>query len=211
MIDETDIPYYIALVTEKELENDIVKIWYSVACEIIPGGVRSTVQVTGPDGGRVSVPMMAKQGKGGVRYFIPLTRNLLEFEAEPVVRTLSRRLPDMDFDIMVSKADVEDAPAETKIQLKHEKYDALCQAFAKRQHNQWVEERLKAGWRFATEMSMQNRTSPMLKSWDELPESLRKIDYEHPQAMVDMLSEQGYAVVRKEELAAMFALMTRNI
>jgi hypothetical protein len=109
MIDETDIPYYIALVTEKELENDIVKIWYSVACEIIPGGVRSTVQVTGPDGGRVSVPMMAKQGKGGVRYFIPLTRNLLEFEAEPVVRTLSRKLPDMDFDIMVSKADVEDA------------------------------------------------------------------------------------------------------
>jgi hypothetical protein len=51
----------------------------------------------------------------------------------------------------------------------------------------------------------------MLKSWDELPESLRKIDYEHPQAMVDMLSEQGYAVVRKEELAAMFSLMTRNI
>jgi hypothetical protein len=199
MIDETDIPYYIALVTEKELENDIVKIWFSVAREAIPAGVRSTVQVTGPDGGRVSVPLMAKQ------------RNLLEFEAEPIVRTLSRYLPDMDFDIMVSKADVEDAPAETKIQLKHEKYEALCQAFAKRQHNQWVEERLKAGWRFATEMSMANRTSPMIKQWDELPESLRKIDYEHPQAMVDMLSEQGYAVVRKEELAAMFSLMTRNI
>lgn len=210
MSDETSIPYYIALVTARELNETTVKKWFTVVKVGLPEGLRSSVQVDSSGHGRVSVPLVCKEAEESFRYYIPLTRNLLEFEAEPIVRRVSREFPDLDFDIMVSKADVEDGPEEQKIEIAHEKYDALCRAFAKRQHEQWVADRLKAGWRYSTELSMANRTSPLLKAWDELPEELRQIDYDHPQALVNLLNDQGYAVVRKEELSAIYSLLSRN-
>ena len=211
MSEETNIPYYIALITDRELKPEFVKVWYSVALRVIPQGVASSVQRVRPEHGLVNVPLVVKETKSSFRYYIPLTRNLLEFEAEPIVRLLSKELPALDFDLMVSKADIEDVPENEKIELEHEKYNALCRAFAKRQHELWVADRIKAGWRYSTTMSMADRTSPLLKAWDELPESLRTIDYKHPQALVDLLQEQGYAVVRKEELAAIYSLLSRNI
>jgi hypothetical protein len=207
MSEQTNIPYFIALVTDVELDRDQLRLWFAIAKYAIPSGLRSTVQVQAEGGGLISVPMVCKEGSGMFRYFIPLTRNLIESEAEPIVRAMAKAIPDLDFDLIVSKADVEDAPEEHKIELQHEKYDAICRAYAKRQHEQWV---LKAGWRYAIEMSPANRTSPMLRPWDELPEALRKIDYDHPQTLVDLLGEQGYAVVRKDELKAMYALLTRT-
>ena len=211
MTNTTSIPYYIALVTDRELTTESVKLWFALCKVGLPNGVRSTVQVEGENGGRISVPLVCKECDEAFRYFIPLSRNILEFEAEPIVRAVSRAFPEMDFDIMVSKADIEDSSEEEKIKIQHEKYDALCQSFAKRQHEQWVADRLAAGWRFSTEMSIAAKTSPLLKSWDELPDELRRIDYEQPQKLVDLLNDQGYTVIRKEELSAIYSLLTRNL
>ncbi len=209
MSDPLNIPHFIALVVSNELPVEDVKVWFRLASDLLPDGVRSTVQVVSPGEGLVPVPVVCREAKDGFRYYIPLARNLLECEAEPIVQKLSRRL-NCDFDLIVSKADVEDKPADISIKIQSDKYDAICAAFAKKQHEQWVSERLARGWRYATEMSMINKTSPMLRSWDELPNELRQIDYEHPQTLVDMLNDQGYAVVRKEELAAILSLASRT-
>lgn len=210
MCDETNIPYYIAFFFKKELEIDQIKILFSTAKELLPDGIHSPVQVTSPDRGLLSVPLVMKTGGGAFRYYIPLSRNIIEAEAEPIVRAVSNVFRDLDFDVLVSKADIEDAPEAERIRIQDEKYQAICREYAKRQHAQWVEDRLKAGWRYGTVMSLADRTSPMLRSWDDLPESLRSVDFQHPQAMVDLLNDQGYAVVRKEELAAIYKLLHRN-
>lgn len=39
-----------------------------------------------------------------------------------------------------------------------------------------------------------------MRPWEQLPESYRKVDYELPHLFMNMLAEQGYVVVSREEL-----------
>ncbi|RYD68677.1 MAG: hypothetical protein EOP83_00225, partial [Verrucomicrobiaceae bacterium] len=88
-----------------------------------------------------------------------------------------------------------------------DRYVSLCTAWAKRQHDQWVKDREANGWRYGTTLSMSEKTNPLLRPWDQLPEKYRKPDLDEPQALLDLLNDQGYAVVTKGELQAMLNLM----
>lgn len=39
-----------------------------------------------------------------------------------------------------------------------------------------------------------------MRPWDQLPEQYRKVDYELPHLFMNMLVEQGYVVVFRDEL-----------
>lgn len=203
---ETPVHHYIAFVVSSELDPKAIKLWFRTAKELLPSGLMTSVQVQGPNGGRVSVPLLCKASENRFRYLVPLTRNLTEDEAEPIVEAMHKAY-DGDFDVLMSKLDTEARFPDQAIELPEKHYDAICREFAKRQHGSWVKDRLDAGWRYGSNFSFTEKTHPMLKAWDDLPESLRKVDYTHPQALVDLLGDQGYAVIKKEELAGLLKLL----
>ena len=207
---ETQIPCFVSLNVEREFTREAVCEWMALLDEHLPPGVRTTVRVDGRDGGSAYVPMLCKASKSMYRYMVPLTRHLIEDEARPIAEAASAAFP-FDFDIVVSKCEIEAGLAKDNIKIEDERYKAICQAFAKRQHEQWVKDRLSTGWRYSTTLSVADKTSPMLRSWDDLPESLRQVDYKQPQAMVDLLNDQGYAVISKDELAAIYKLVRNTI
>ncbi|ACL55954.1 hypothetical protein [Methylobacterium nodulans] len=59
-------------------------------------------------------------------------------------------------------------------------------------------------------MSITARTHPLLRPWAELPDQFKIPNLEEPQALLDFLNDQGYAIVTKGELEAMLTLMRKS-
>lgn len=208
--DATNIENYVSLIVDDELSSDDIKLWFDLAKNGLPSGLSTTVVALHPKKGRVSVPLVCRHQGSSHHYIIPLTRHALEEEVEPIVRRFAKKFKG-DFDVMVSKNHIEDKTEDEKIEIEAVKYRAVCEAFAKKQHEIWLADRLARGWRFGTTMSLVDKTSPMIRKWEDLPDELRRVDYEHPQTLVDVLTDQGYAVIAKSELTALYGLLMRNI
>ena len=41
-------------------------------------------------------------------------------------------------------------------------------------HNKWIQEQQQKGWRFGLNMSLEEKTHPAMRPWDDLPESYRR-------------------------------------
>ena len=114
--------------------------------------------------------------------------------------------PDDDFDIEVSSAEP-DRMGSSAAEVSDTRYNDLCTAWAKRQHDQWVKERTDGGWRYGTTISVKEKTHPLLRPWHELPDQFRKVDTESPQGLLDLLNDQGFAIIGKSELESLLKLV----
>lgn len=202
----TPISRFIALTTRDPLAPAQVRAWFRAVRATAPNGVPTTVPVIGEDGAPTPVPLVHRQAGDGHHYLVPLTRDLGEAEAEAVVRAFAARVPDLDFDVRATIPATAAPAATTPLPVDQERYLTLCAAFAKRQHARWLKERTDAGWRYGPSVSLRSKTHPLLRPWDELPDRFRTIDPALPQMLLDLLNEQGFAVITKDELDSLMAL-----
>jgi hypothetical protein len=193
----------------KELDITDLKAWFAMISEALPSGVRTYATAMSPDRGPMPVPLFTRKTEEGILYIVPLIRHLVDDETEVLVYKTARLFPNLDFDIIATISDVLDGPEAEAIKLDDDKYKAFCLAYAKKQHEAWLKDRLAAGWRLGQTMDMTQRTSPMIRSWEELPDELKTIDYDHPQMVVDLLGDHGYAVVKKDELSSLYNELTK--
>lgn len=203
----TPISRFIALTTRDPLDPAQVRAWFRAVRVAAPNGVPTTVPVLGPKGTPTPVSLLHRQTEEAHHYLVPLTRDLGEGEGEAVVQAFAARVPDLDFDVRATSPDLAGSPAATPpVPVDQERYLTLCAAFAKRQHARWLKERTAAGWRYGPCVSLQRKTHPLLRPWDELPDRFRTIDPDLPQMLLDLLNEQGFAVITKEELDGLMTL-----
>lgn len=193
---------YIALCV-KEASEEVRKSWYRIVCDTAPNGVITTVPV---DGKPVCLVTSLHGETSWLK--VPLTRDLLDQEAESIVNAFAAEHPDLDFDVRVSSSAAEQLGADTMpVTVDKDRYVALCTAWAKSQHDRWMKERLDAGWRYGPTISLSARTHPLLRPWPDLPEQFRKIDLDEPQKLLDLLNDQGYALITRDELQSLMNLM----
>jgi hypothetical protein len=74
----------------------------------------------------------------------------------------------------------------------------LATEIAKQRHLAWMRERQDAGWRYGTKVSANDKTHPLLRPWDQLPERYRKPDLAAPQKVFDLLRDLGMAVMDRD-------------
>jgi hypothetical protein len=68
------------------------------------------------------------------------------------------------------------------------------------EHERWVNERLRQGWRFAPgDKDVERKTSPYIVPWDELPEPVKEDDRIFVRRLPAFLAEVGYRIVRVRE------------
>lgn len=208
MQEPLSIPRFIAVVTDKPLEQDVLRAWFKCVKDHAPTGTLLNIPSTDNQGMPRTVCLVHREQGAQHRYMVPLARDLLEDEAELIVDTFVDLQPDLDFDVESSSAWTDDKDYSTPvIDVEEEKYLALCMSWAKRQHEQWMKEREENGWRYGTKFSLKDKTNPLLQTWDKLPERFRKPNLEEPQALLDLLNDQGYTLITKTELEAMLTLM----
>ncbi|HLP46571.1 MAG TPA: RyR domain-containing protein [Candidatus Kapabacteria bacterium] len=71
---------------------------------------------------------------------------------------------------------------------------------AKIEHNLWMEERLKDGWKFAQGLkNTRKKTSPFLIPWTQLPEEEKEKDRDTVRKIPAYLSKAGFQIYRSEK------------
>jgi len=91
---------------------------------------------------------------------------------EYIVKLWDKIFP-KNFDIEISIDSINCADCETE--MDDEVYEAAINTLSKFLHNRWVEEKVQQGWRYDTVINENEKTSYKLRSWDNLPESYRKV------------------------------------
>ena len=97
-------------------------------------------------------------------------------EAEFVVSAWERRYQD-DFEIEIShlyRAD-SDMQRPFEITIDSDTRAKVLDAASKFIHNRWVDAKTMDGWRYGLDYNEQEKTNPIIRDWDSLPESYRKI------------------------------------
>jgi hypothetical protein len=193
----TEIPLFIRLKTSSPLSKEEAIAWYHCVKNNLPSGLLGSAQTTNPQGDPDVVFMVHKETRGGTHFYeIPLTRDLTVGETEVIEEAYPQG------DIETSSEEVSAArqgPADAVVMLEDD-YDNLCETLAKHQHQRWYEARAAAGWSFGLVVNQDSRQHPMMRPWEQLPESYRKVDYELPHLFMNMLANQGYVVVARDEL-----------
>lgn len=194
-----EITRYVALLLDAEAKEDMTKEWYSCVKNRAPYGVTCSVEAS-DDNGMNHAMLIKRVSDNAQMYIVPLTRDLLEDEVEKIVSFFSAEHPDLDFDI---EATVVRSGGKTElptINVDQERYLELCTELSKKQHEDWVSARTKDGWRYGQKLNMLEKTHPLLRAWDQLPDKYKTVDFDQPQRLIDLLTQHGYAIVEKDAL-----------
>lgn len=198
-INPVDIQQYIKLITEHPLEKDVISSWYNCVKNRLPSGIIAGIQTTDDNGSLRSSVLVYRKIKKEHHYIISLTRDIQDKEAEPVVTAFMKKYPDIDFEIEISSNQAESLN-KNKQPIPDNKFLDLCTSWAKDQHDEWMKDRLDNGWRYGTSVDLINKTHPLLRNWHEIPDKFRKINTTQPQKLIDLLNDNGYTIIGKEEL-----------
>jgi len=78
-------------------------------------------------------------------------------------------------------------------ELEPEEIEMLARA----EHDRWIEDRLRQGWRFGLRRDVAAKLSPYLVAWEELAEGVRDLDRDSVRAIPHLLAESGLKIVRR--------------
>ena len=204
------IDRYINLVTDKKLRKPDIVRWFQCVTRHGPPGVLKPVSMQDGKQRPASVSLVHRVSDDRHNYLIPLTRDLTDSEVEAIAREFAEDKPKLDFDIETNATTLT-ANNCGGIELDSAKHLALCNLFAKQKHEDWVRERTDAGWRYGTKFDANEQTHPLLRPWDQLPDRYRQPDLTWPQKLVQLLNDQGYAVVPKDELARLLDVLRDTV
>lgn len=193
---------YVRLVSESELRKDTVKNFYSTVKASSPSNVLGSYETQDPNGNPTSALLVHRINEENKHeYEIPLHRNLTSNEIYEVALNLDNVLNEGDFLFESSTIDEECCPDEDEEEYMDEDvFERIAETFTRQMHNKWLAEREVAGWHYGETRSDENKTHPLMKPWDLLTESQRAIDYSLPEFFIDLLYENGYSVVSRNEL-----------
>jgi hypothetical protein len=161
--------FYILQRTPEPLTSDLVQKWYYTVDMLTPDGI-----FTGDDD---QIDLMLAMQDTDYLYIIPLARHLTADEAERVVEGYMR-VTDHDFEIESSNIYRANAdfghPFEYDIQMDEGARETIHLAMERQNHNKWIQEQQQKGWRFGINLSLEEKTHPAMRPWDDLPESYRR-------------------------------------
>jgi voltage-gated potassium channel Kch len=70
------------------------------------------------------------------------------------------------------------------------------ESLARSEHDRWVAERVRSGWRYGPERDDDRKIHPLIVDWDQLPDSERAKDREPVREIPEMLAYAGFEIVR---------------
>lgn len=190
---------FIKLLTDDPLQKPVIQAWFSCVVDNAPSGVVNSVTIQDNDKVRHVVRLVHQTIAKQHAYLVPLTRNLELTEIDHIVDQFAMEQTNLDFDVETDMTMLR-AKDQDVIPLDATKHVMLCVALAKQKHESWMHERSNSGWRYGTIFDQAEKTHPLLRPWDQLPEHYKLPDLDWPQKLVSMLNDHGYVVIERDEL-----------
>jgi len=190
---------YIQLSVKEPLDKSQIRTWLSSVKATAPSGILASIQTTDDKGALKSVSMVHRETSKRHMYLIPLTRDIGQNEVQKIVDDFAKKEPNLDFDIESNEIQIE-RDENNSISLNDEKHLAICKAMAKARHEKWMKERLRDGWRYGINFDKDEKTHPLLRPWEQLPDEFKEPDLDAPQAIFDLINNQGYTIIANDDL-----------
>ena len=175
--------FYILQRTAKVLNADEIRRWYLTVDMLAPDNI-----IMGDD--ESNSFMFAMQAEDYI-YMVPLVRHLTEMEAEKIVEGYMR-VSEHDFDIETSnvyRANADLAhPFETDYQISVDAKNVLKDAYARQSHNQWIQGKMREGYRYGLKLNLKEKTHPAMRPWDDLPKEYRRLPESSDKELLDFYS-----------------------
>jgi RyR domain len=191
---------FIKLLSAEPLDKPTIRRWFNCVTKYAPSGVVNPVTVRDDGDIRHVVRLIHQTMAHTHAYLVPLTRDLRVSEVDNIVEQFAINQPALDFQVETHETRLR-AKDDDAIPLDAAKHLALCIALAKQQHESWLRERSGCGWRYGITFDVEEKTHPLLRPWDQLPEHYKIPDLDWPQQLIGMLNANGYVVIARDELA----------
>ena len=176
--------FYIQQRTESYLDADQIQRWYLTVEMLAPQGVIKDDDQTGNF-------VLALQDNQ-LLYRVELVRHLTADEAERIVEGYMR-ITEHEFEIETSNVYRAEAdfghPFEYDIKMDEGAKDILNQTFARQAHNDWIQSMVNNGYRYGLNMSVNEKTHPAMRPYDDLPESYRRMPQLTEKKLLDYYSK----------------------
>jgi len=176
--------FYIQQRTSKTLNADEIQRWFLTVEMLAPDGI-----VAGDDN---TCEFVLATQDNDLLYRIPLVRHLTSQEAERIVEGYMR-VTEHDFNIETSNVYRADAdfghPFETEIQMEQGAQDILKDTYKRQEHNEWIKGMMDKGYRYGLNMSINEKTHPAMRPWDDLPESYQRMPAITDKKLLDYYSK----------------------
>jgi hypothetical protein len=90
---------------------------------------------------------------------------------------------------------IESASSARNIVHKLDRTNKISEELAPIEHARWNAERLRAGWRLASEKNINEKLSPYLDSWKNLDPGTKEYDFGAVEAFPEILQSVGYVII----------------
>lgn len=191
---------YIRIITNKEIKNKDKKKCFAIIKRHIPNNVLTHITRVENQTPKKKNLIHKRKGNKHIYDFI-LKRDPHNEELDEISFDL---VDETSFDFYLEGSDYINSILRKKfedlIRVDNESIRNLAEKMAKVNHKQWKDKLINDGWSYGLNYSRKNKTHPLLVSWENLPEKYKDIDDESPQKLIDILRDEGYCVIKKEDL-----------
>lgn len=174
---------FICIDTTDPLADQDLLCWFRSVLESGPPGILVATQTHAND---PPVAFYMRALDDGFHYVASLARNLSGEEATAIAANYSELVPEGDFVIHWSQAPIEDRLHE---QLEENKLTEIVLEAAKLNHNRWTQRKQQNGWRYGMAYDPLNKTSPLCRDWDSLPESYQQSEIVRMGSLLEVLAK----------------------
>lgn len=162
---------HISLKVKTPLTKRQMRQWLEFVTEHCPV---TTIEENGK-----TVRMMMRKSSGTYTYAIPLRDHC----GDAILATVRDKWPLGD----ISATEEREMISLGGWMVDEETHRGICQEIAKIRHQRLVDRKVSEGWRFAMEDNPKEKTSRMLRPWDDLPEGDRVVDDQLPKLVIDVV------------------------
>lgn len=208
---EANIPIYVKLVSKEHLGIKDARQWFKIVMSHAPQGIVATIPTIDINGQLTRTSLVRRSKEGSTELIIPLMRDLLPEELQKLADAWREVSPSGSYSISTNPTQSQKLnQAVVGLSVDGEEYQSLCLQLAKVRHEGWMREKAASGWRYGPLLNVKNKTHPLMRPWSDLPQQYKDTDTQNPEQFLKFLANQGYSVVRQEELTAL-AKIIRDI
>lgn len=188
---------WIKLVVKQPLDQNTRRAWYACVQAHTPSGLLHHTELPAQAEVKSSSYYHKQLTTGNHAYVVPLVRDLVHHEVYQIAHAWDAEFPDVDFVINYSQP--ADHVMPTRSDVPDQKIAQVMDAWCKRQHDAWMQDKLAQGWRYGVNMSMKERTHPWIQPYESLPEQARQPHMQAVKDLLEILGDFGYTIKQRPQ------------
>lgn len=182
---------YICLSTSEPIDDQCLKSWFHSVLSAGPSGNVVATQVP-PEMNYLR--FYRRKLHGEHCYVASLVRNLNGDEADKIANMFLVKQPTAMGKITWSQEPYQE---DNREKLSEDILKSIAVEAARMNHNRWVQTRMDEGWRFAASHNTKQKTSPICKNWDQLPEAYKRAEYHRVKTLLEIFDQMNLKLVKR--------------